>query len=186
MKNICLFLFSLLFFFSCEKKKQITWIDPGDLPAEPELVVTPDDYERVAAYIESQGQVSVERGVPSDHEYVFTHSRTGSKYQFQTLRRDSIKGNPRKDGEITQINVLCKYGGVDNLLFSYIVYPDSVSYETGKTRAELMGLSRGWSYLIDRSEQMERQSFYRTMPERSGDKADSGKKEKKLKEEKQE
>lgn len=185
MKNICLFLFSLLFLFSCEKKKQMTWIDPGDLPAEPELVVTPEDYERVAAYIESQGQVSVERGVPSDHEYIFTHSRTGSKYQFQTLRRDSIKGNPREKGEIVQINVLCKYGGVDNLLFSYIVYPDSVDYQTGKNRAQLTGLNRGWSYLIDRSEQMERQAFWRTMPERSGDKA-SNEKDKEKKEEKQE
>ncbi len=67
------------------------------------ITVGEANFNQLVSYIEKNGKLLTEKGIPCDHQVTFFDSK-GTRHAFVTIERDT-KGNPSKNGQVNQISV---------------------------------------------------------------------------------
>lgn len=85
------------------------------------IEVNPEDFKPLVDYIEKNGFVVPQDGVPCDRQYTFFDSHR-NRHAMITIKRDS-DGNPSMKGKIDQISVWAYKDGIKDQkhFFGYII-----------------------------------------------------------------
>ena len=75
-----------------------------------EISVGEEHFKKIVSFIEKNGFVVPQRGVPCDYQYTFFDSH-GNRHAFITIKRDK-DGNPSTKGTVDQISTWAYYNGI--------------------------------------------------------------------------
>jgi len=117
-------------FFGCSEQPKVDLnekISGTNTPAYQEaIVVGEENFNLLVSYIEKNGFVVIDRGIPCDHQYTFYDSH-GNRHALITIKRDG-NGMPSMNGVVDQISVWAYEKGIRDQehFFGYQVREDGV------------------------------------------------------------
>ena len=135
MKNVLFILTAFLAFYftSCSPSKdessttEYITVDDGEkvnttievTTPEPLIPVGEENFQKLVSFIQTNGRIVYERGVPCDHQYTF-FDEEGNRHAMITIKRDK-EGHPSFNGVVNHISVWAYYKGIrdDEHFFSY-------------------------------------------------------------------
>jgi hypothetical protein len=101
----------------------------GNAPlAKGTILVGMHNFEALSNYIEKNGFVVKQNGIPSDHQVTFVDSK-GDRHAFITIRRDA-NSKPSIKGELVQISVWAYKKGIKDQkhFFMYVITKEMILF----------------------------------------------------------
>lgn len=94
---------------------------------KPQIPVGEKNFKKIVAYIEKNGFLVPQRGIPCDHQYTFI-DKNGNRHALITTRRDK-NGEPSVKGSVESIDVWAYYKGKKDLehFFGYSISKEKVA-----------------------------------------------------------
>ncbi len=93
---------------------------------QPKIPVGSENFTKLVDFIEKNGFVTENKGIPSDHQYTFIDSQK-NRHALITIKRDD-NGQPSVNGKVKQISVWAYEKGIKSQekFFGYGITQDSV------------------------------------------------------------
>lgn len=100
-------------------------------PYLPDILVGEDNFEKIVNYIQLNGSVVADRGVPCNYQYTFYDS-DDNPHKMIAVKRDKAN-KPSIKGEIRHISIWSYYDGIidQDHAFSYIISKKSITLNAG-------------------------------------------------------